>query len=247
MSNNSNLRSSNAEPWQSLGWHATNQQLEKLIKLQELLKQFNNEVNLTRLLDNDDYWINQVLDSLLPFKKELNNPLKPRNCIDVGTGCGFPGIALAIALPGSKFTLVDATSKKTNALKNIVRQLDLSRQINIRNERVELTGRNRNFRGMFDFAMARAVGKASTLAEYLIPLISQSGEAILYKGKWNNVEEKELLSSLTQLNGKVTAIERLILPKGRGQRHVIRLHRMRQCPNTYPRSIGIPAKRPLGT
>ncbi len=235
--------------WQDLGWNPTNQQIQKLIELQEILNHLNKEVNLTRLLKDDDYWINQILDSLLPLKEALSKPLQPINCIDVGSGSGFPGIALAIALPDAQFTLIEATRKKTNALEKIIKQLDLTKQVAIRTERIELTGQNKNFRGMFDIAMARAVAKAPILAEYLIPLIKQSGEAILYKGKLNKVEEQELMHSLVPLNGKIKSIEKLFLPKNRGERNIIRLQLQpsRQCPSKYPRAIGIPSKRPLGS
>ncbi len=247
MSHNSTLKIPYDELWKNLGWKPNDQQLQKLIKLQELLNHFNNEVNLTKLLKDDDYWINQILDSLLPLKKSLKNPTQPLACIDVGSGCGFPGIALAIALPEASFTLVDATIRKTTALKKIIEQLDLTKQVTIRTERIELTGQNKNFRGMFDIAMARAVAKAPILAEYLIPLIKQSGEALLYKGRWDQTEEQELINSLVPLNGKLKSIEKLFLPKGRGERNIIRLQASRQCPVRYPRSIGIPKKRPLGS
>ena len=82
----------------------------------KLLNLFDKQINLTRLLKGEEYWIGQVFDSLWPLQKELKNPTKLRKCIDVGTGCGFPGLAIAISLPGAKLTLVDATKKKNHGL-----------------------------------------------------------------------------------------------------------------------------------
>ena len=62
------------------------------------------------------FWITQVFDSLWPLENELSTPDLPRRCIDVGTGGGFPGIAVAIALPGSTLTLVDSVGRKTAAV-----------------------------------------------------------------------------------------------------------------------------------
>ena len=58
-------------------------------------------VNLTRLVEGDDYWINQVFDSLWPLQRGTGAApeQKRRLAIDVGTGGGFPGLAVAIALP----------------------------------------------------------------------------------------------------------------------------------------------------
>ena len=64
----------------------------------------------------------------------------------------------------------------------------------------ELTGKNKDFRGQLDLAVARAVGSAPVLAEYLLPLLKSSGEAILYKGQWSKNEEEELIRSLSILN-----------------------------------------------
>ena len=86
--------------WTALGWEPSPEQLLDLIRLQELLRQWNRQLNLTRLVEGEDYWINQVFDSLWPLQRELQSPDQPRSGIDVGTGGGFPGLAMAIALPG---------------------------------------------------------------------------------------------------------------------------------------------------
>ena len=105
-----------AEYWTALGWHPSTEQLDQLATLQVLLREWNEKVNLTRLVEGDDYWINQVFDSLWPLAAELKTPHQTRTCIDVGTGGGFPGLAIAIALPGSQMTLLDSVGRKTAAV-----------------------------------------------------------------------------------------------------------------------------------
>ena len=78
------------ELWRLLGWTPDPQQLQQLIDLQRLLEDWNGRVNLTRLVQGEDFWIAQVLDSLWPLLPELEKPETPRRCIDVGTGGGFP-------------------------------------------------------------------------------------------------------------------------------------------------------------
>ena len=98
--------------WKLLGWQASLYQIEQFIMLQSLLRNWNQRINLTRLIEGPDFWISQVLDSLWPIKNELKKPEHSLDIIDVGTGCGLPGLALAIALPNSSITLVDSIKKK---------------------------------------------------------------------------------------------------------------------------------------
>ena len=53
--------------WGQLGWQPSDQQLGQFIALQQLLRDWNQRVNLTRLVEGDDYWIAQVFDSLWPL------------------------------------------------------------------------------------------------------------------------------------------------------------------------------------
>ncbi len=232
--------------WTGLNWYPTSRQLEQFITLQQLLNHFNKTVNLTRLLKGEDYWIGQVFDSLWPLQKELHRPQISLNCIDVGTGCGFPGLALAISLPKAKLTLVDSTRKKTSILKKITEELGLDARINILTERIEVTGQNDDHRGRFDLAMARAVADAPITAEYLIPLLKQGGEALLFRGKWNQIEKQNLIRALIMLKAEINKVQSLELPNKRGERHLIRLKAKSICPKLYPRAIGVPTKKPLG-
>ena len=62
-----------ADLWSLLNWQPNEQQLILFRRLQTLLKTWNSRVNLTRLVDGDDFWINQVFDSLWPLQHELNS------------------------------------------------------------------------------------------------------------------------------------------------------------------------------
>ncbi len=242
---NSYLTKPSPSIWEELNWHPSAQQLEQLISLQEILKRYNQRLNLTKLVHGYDYWITQVFDSIWPLKNELNKPNLERNIIDVGSGCGFPGFAIAIALPGAKLTLVEAINKKQEVLQLIASELELSSRISVRHERVEVTGQNPHLRGMFDIAMARAVSHDPVVAEYLVPLIKAKGEAILFKGKFNLEDKKRLKNALHKLKAKIKSISSIKLPLDRGDRHQIRITPIDKCPDKYPRAIGIPKKKPL--
>ena len=235
-----------SELWSLLGWSPDVGQLRQFIDLQQLLQDWNSRVNLTRLVQGEDFWITQVLDSLWPLMPELMTPDTPRRCIDVGTGGGFPGLAIAIALPGAEVTLVDSVGRKTAAVAAMAKSLGFGDRVLVRTERVERTGQDPGCRGTFDLAMARAVGAAPVVAEYLVPLLRSSGEGLLYRGRWNDTDDMELQSALKLLKARSLRLQRMELPSDRGARTLIRIGPETATPRTYPRITGMPSKMPLG-
>ena len=233
--------------WQDLGWQPSPDQLQLLVQLQQELRQWNSRVNLTRLVEGDDYWVAQVFDSLWPLLPWLQNAADaPLQCIDVGTGGGFPGLAVAIALPQARLTLVDSVGRKTQAVQAMAEALGLAERVELRCERVELTGRQRQCRGRFDLAMARAVASAPVVAEYLVPLLKADGQALLYRGQWSPADQAELDRALRNLKASSSSCEQRELPAGRGQRTAIVVRPTAACPPQYPRAVGMPSKFPLG-
>lgn len=79
------------ELWQALGWAPDDNQRAQFLALQQQLREWNGRLNLTRLVEEADFWIAQVVDSLWPLLPLLRErPEAPLRCIDVGTGGGFP-------------------------------------------------------------------------------------------------------------------------------------------------------------
>lgn len=238
------------ELWQRLGWRPDESQLARFAALQGLLRQWNARRNLTRLVEGDDYWIAQVFDSLWPLRdcleQERRGRAAPLRWIDVGTGGGFPGLAVAIALPHAQVTLVDSVGRKVEAVRAMAHDLGLVERVTLRCERIERTGRAPDGRGRFDRALARAVAGAPVVAEYLIPLLAPGGRALLYRGQWDEGDQQRLAQALTPLRAAVEKVERLDLPAGRGVRHCLVLRPEGPCPAAYPRAVGLPARQPLG-
>ena len=232
--------------WNKLEWEPTKTQLAQFIKLQDLLREGNKKTNLTRLIEGDDFWISQVCDSLLPLQKELQYPKLFDKYIDIGSGCGFPGLAIAIALPNSNITLLDSSSKKTTFLKEVSKEIGLSSRIKVVTERAELAGKDPRLRSEFDYAIARAVAPATVVAEYLVPFLNSRGQALIYKGNWSEADQKVLKKALIELNADLKQTHKFVLPDNRGIRNIIRISSTQKCPNHYPRSIGKPKKQPLG-
>jgi len=233
--------------WQALGWQPSDRQQEQFGQLQQELRLWNSRLNLTRLVDGADFWIAQVFDSLWPLLPRLQHqPEAALRCIDVGTGGGFPGLAVAIALPQAQLTLVDSVGRKTQAVQAMAQALGLADRVVLRCERVELTGRQRSCRGQFDLALARAVAAAPVVAEYLVPLLAPQGEALLYRGQWGDDDRIALEKAATILKARISRCESRELPAERGTRTVLGLQPLAACPSSYPRAVGVPAKLPLG-
>ena len=232
--------------WNQMKWSPSSDQVNKFIKYQNLLKTWNQKINLTRLIDGQDFWVLQVFDSLWPFEREINNQNKKYKFIDIGSGCGVPGIVLAIAMINSEFVLVESIKKKAIALESIVKGLDLDNRVKVINNRAEVVGQNKNYRGSFDFALARAVGKISVVAEYLVPLVIRNGSCFIYRGKLiEDNESKFLNQTLSLLNSEVNEIKKINLPFEKGERNIIKIKPNNICPDTYPRKVGLPSKKPL--
>lgn len=232
--------------WNELKWVPSKKQLDQFILLQELLKEWNKKTNLTRLVDGDDFWTAQVCDSLLPLHEELQHPELSHKFIDIGSGCGFPGMAIAIAMPNSKITLLDSSSKKTTFLKEVSKEIGLNSRIKVVTERAEVAGRDPFLRGDFDYAIARAVASANVVAEYLVPFLNSTGQALIFKAGWGQAEQQILEKALIELNAEIRRTHQFILPNNRGNRNIIRICSIDKCPHQYPRSVGKPKKKPLG-
>jgi len=214
-------------------------------KLQKIIHEINKVTNLTRLIEGDDYWISQVYDSLWPFFENSKKLFQQKKFIDIGSGCGFPGLAYALTHPNSEVYLVDSSKKKTEALKRIIETLALSNKIFIINERIETFAHNPSYRNNFDIAAARAVSSPSTVSEYLLPMLKPHGKGLIYCGKWTLKDESNIQNSLKVLNGAIESIKKTYLPKDKGERNVIFIESEKNCPNQYPRAVGKPKKYPL--
>ena len=141
---------------------------EEVIMFQELqiqISELNKKTNLTRLINGDDYWVSQVFDSIWPFKTFPNLNFDNKKFIDIGSGCGFPGLGYAITHPTSEIYLVDSSKKKTDALKALIKEINFKNNIHVINDRIENLAHLSSMRNSFDIATTRAVSNPSTVSE----------------------------------------------------------------------------------
>ena len=227
--------------------------LDRLARYLALLLEANTRFNLTAVTEPAEAWRRHILDSLT-----LIAPLSelPENAwvIDIGSGGGLPGIPLAICLPHLRFTLIDATAKKTDFLHEVITQLELhnARAILGRAERLAAFGA-RQHREQYDAAIARAVGKLPTLLELVLPFIkppeptsennptpTAGGMAYLIKGQRAEEELAQAKQTLHMLHAAHAGT--IETPTGR----IVAIEKLRKTPRTYPRADGEPKRKPLG-
>ncbi|MCB9847699.1 MAG: 16S rRNA (guanine(527)-N(7))-methyltransferase RsmG [Phycisphaeraceae bacterium] len=213
--------------------------LERLGLYLALLLERNKVTNLTAIKDPAECWIRHVLDALtlLPIAAEL-----PDGALvaDVGSGGGAPAIPLAIVEPRLRFTLIEATGKKAEFLRETIAALGLA-NCEVRGDRVEtLAAHGGDLRGRFDLVTARALGRIAVASELTIPLATVGGLVALIKGEKADEELAEAKQALHMLCA--THIGTQPTPTGR----IVVLEKRRQTPRKYPRRPGEPKRAPLG-
>lgn len=239
-----------ASLWQStLNWQPTGEQQYQFQRLYELILFGNRQLNLTRITDPVEFWEKHLWDSLRGIVSLLKDEDKIDSSfkvIDIGTGAGFPGIPVAIALPGATVTLLDSTRKKITFLETLLAELTLKNMTTLTG-RAEIVGKQPQHRQSYNIALVRALGSASACAEYALPLLKLGGLAILYRGHWTDSETEALQSAVEPLGGVIESVEGFTTPLSDSVRHCLYLQKVAQIPDA-PRLAGVPiqVKKQLG-
>jgi 16S rRNA (guanine527-N7)-methyltransferase len=234
-----NLRTYAAELF---GVELNDEQLQLFDRYTEELLKWNSHTNLTAITEPSAVMIRHHLDSLSVLSAVKLE--KGMRVADVGTGAGFPGIPLHIAVDGLYTTLIESTGKKTDFLKHAVEALGLKRIVTI-NSRAEDAGHLPHQRGTYDIVAARAVARLPILLEYLLPLAKIDGLCVAMKGVTAREELDSSAAALETLGGVAEDIHEINLPDVPEPHYLVVVRKIRQTPNSYPRKPGIPAKKPL--
>ena len=163
--------------------------------------------------------------------------------MDVGSGAGFPGIPLAIMLPGMRFTLMDALGKRVDFLRTVIDRLGLNAVA--LHLRAEDAARRADLRERFDLAMARAVAPMNVLCEYLLPFVRVGGRMLALKGPSLDGELAEAESALALLGGQVERVLPIDIPGRDWDHRAAWIVKAAPTPVKFPRRAGLPEKRPL--
>lgn len=233
-----------SELWQqTINWQPTDRQQAQLQSLYHQVIAANQRLNLTRIVQPEEFWEKHLWDSLRGVGDLIHDPAGLK-VIDIGTGAGFPGLPLAIARPDWQLVLVDSTAKKVGFIASIAPELGVM-NISPIVSRIEELGQNRAHRHQSDLALIRAVAAANVCAEYALPLVKVGGTAILYRGNWTEEEATSLELAVAKLGGQIAKIDRFTTPITNSIRHCIYLQKNTDTHPYYPRAIGIPTQKPL--
>jgi 16S rRNA (guanine527-N7)-methyltransferase len=197
-----------AEGAKELGIELDAPRVGMLLKLVDELELGNAQFNLTAIRDRPGMLRKHVLDSL-----SVQPYLKGHRLADVGTGAGFPGLALAIVNPERRFTLIEATGKKARFVEQTVARLGCE-NVQVVHSRAESY---RPFE-LFDTVVARALASLADFVAYAGHLCAPGGRLLAMKGKRPDIEISGLPRSF-----RASAVHRLNVPGLSDERHLVEL------------------------
>lgn len=226
----------------ALGLELGENEINQFITFKDMLKEWNEKINITSITDDVEIDIKHFIDSITPLTTEyLKENVK---LVDIGTGGGFPGIPLKIMRKDLDILLLDSTMKRINFLNEVVNKLKLE-NIEPVHGRAEELGRDIKYREKYDVAISRAVASLNTLCEYCLPFVKIGGYFISMKGSDIEEELEEAKNSVKILGGKISDVKIINLPLSDITHSLIIIKKIKETPTKYPRAGGKPKKKPL--
>ncbi|MFL5826595.1 MAG: 16S rRNA (guanine(527)-N(7))-methyltransferase RsmG [Thermoleophilaceae bacterium] len=183
-----------------------------------------------------------IADSLSGL--ELEELRSARAIADIGAGAGFPGLALAAALPRARLDLVEATRRKCEVIERMARAAGLPNAHAIP-ARAEEWGAGPG-RDAYDLVTARALAPLAVLVEYAAPLLEEGGSLVAWKGARDEAEEQAGAGAAERLGLELAEVRRVEPFEGALNRHLHVFRKIAPTPSGFPRRSGMAAKRPLG-
>jgi len=181
-----------------------------------------------------------VADSLVAL--ELEVIAGARAVADLGSGAGFPGLALAVALERAELRLIESNMRKCVYLERAIAE------VGVRNARV-VRARVEDWRdgeGSNDVVLARALAPQAVVVEYAAPLLRLGGTLADWRGKRSRREEGRAARAAEQLGMRRVEIRRTEPFAGAQDRHLHLYVKVRHTPRRFPRRAGVASRRPLG-
>ena len=166
-------------------------------------------------------------------------PLLPSGlatAVDLGSGGGLPGLPLALATPEVHWLLLDGSVTRVRFLAEAVERLGLPARVDTLAARAEEAGRG-GLRSTFDLVVARSFGPPAVTAECAAPLLRVGGRLIVAEPPGGSPSRWDA-AGLGRLG--LVSVQTVTEPSSFQM-----LEQAQPCPDTYPRRVGVPAKRPL--
>ena len=211
---------------------ASETQQARFAQYAELLKDWNQRMNLTAITDDDGIAVKHFLDSVLPLYY-LDFP--PGAALaDIGTGAGFPGLPLKIMRPDLEVTLIDSLQKRVRFLETVCGALALE-GVRCVHGRAEELGKAPQYRENFDMVASRAVANLKVLCEYCLPFIKTGGVFVALKAEAVEEELAEARPMIGTLGGAVEQVAEAVLPESGIVRKLVVIRKEKPTPAQFPR------------
>ena len=187
-------------------------------------------------------WDVHVADSLSGL--EVPDLASAGRVADLGAGAGFPGIALAAALPEARIDLIESVRRKCDFMRRALAEAAIANAsvVCMRSEEWA-SGEGRE---SYDAVTGRAIGGLATLAELASPLLREGGVLVAWRGR----REPDAESALERASEALAMRPERIVPvtpySGSRDRHLHLIRKVGPTPERLPRRPGLAAKRPLG-
>jgi 16S rRNA (guanine527-N7)-methyltransferase len=195
---------------------------------------------------DDRAWKVHVEDSLTGL--DVPELRAARRIADLGSGAGFPGLVLAVALPRASIDMIESIGRKTTFIARAASEAGIGNAaaITARAEDVAREEPPAGGRESYDVVTARAVGRLSTLAELASPLLKEGGVLVAWKGKRDEEEERQMDRASASLAMTPEQILDVGHRAGSKHRHLHVLRKSAPAPPDLPRKSGMAKKRPRG-
>ncbi len=230
------------EACEDIGLDFNENKYNQFVIYKDLLKEWNEKINLTAITDDTQIFIKHFVDSIEIFKFPFLKTAK--NIIDVGTGAGFPGLPMKIVKPDLNLVLLDSLNKRINFLNEVIKELSLE-NIKTIHSRAEDLSRERLYRESFDASVSRAVANLSVLCELCIPYIKVGGYFVALKGPAITEELKAAEKAISVLGGKLEKVIQVKISDTDLQHNVVVIKKIKSTPNQYPRKAAAISKNPI--
>lgn len=181
-----------------------------------------------------------VADSLVALELEVVR--SAQTVVDLGSGAGFPGLALAAVLPGAVFTLIESSARKCAFLSRAVTECGIS-NADVVHARAESFSAGL---ARYDLATARALASLEVTAEYAAPLLRVGGSLVTWRGRRDAATDAKAERAAGELGLSPPEVHAVKPYPASAHRHLYVLAKVAETPPRFPRRPGVAAKRPLG-
>jgi 16S rRNA (guanine527-N7)-methyltransferase len=217
-------------------------QLQAVGDQARLLLAWNAAINLSGIRAPETIATEHVLDSLtaLPMLRRAG----VEEFLDIGSGGGYPGLPLAVALPARRALLVESAGKKARFLATAIDATGMRGRVAVAATRAETLAADPHHRGSWQAVTVRAVAEMAELVELALPLLSVGGLLVAWKRRPAEEELARAHGAIHQLRGRLIRLEPVTVP-GLEDHVLAVVEKIGETPDQYPRDPAARRRRPL--